>query len=89
MISRKLNTRIKGQFVSTFAVQVDNLQHMSSVRCQALFEVIKLYVVDMPAPNLHVVLGQCWLTSSGLFVMKLLRRGVRQGAMADGRDSAG
>ena len=31
------------------------------VRCQALSEVIKLYVVDMPAPNLHVVLGQCWL----------------------------
>ena len=31
------------------------------VRCQAMSEVIKLYVVDMPAPNLHVVLGQCWL----------------------------
>ena len=33
------------------------------VKCQALSEVIKMYVVDMPSPNLHVVLGQSWLKS--------------------------
>ncbi len=33
------------------------------VKCQALSEVIKMYVVDMPSPDLHVVLGQSWLKS--------------------------
>ena len=33
------------------------------VKCQGLSEVIKMYVVDMPSPNLHVVLGQSWLRS--------------------------
>ena len=32
------------------------------VKCQALSEVMKMYVVDMPH-HLHVVLGQSWLKS--------------------------
>ena len=33
------------------------------VKCQALSDVIKMYVVDMPSPNMHVVLHQSWLKS--------------------------
>lgn len=28
---------------------------------QALSETVKMYVVDMPSPNVHVILGQTWL----------------------------
>ena len=33
------------------------------VKCQAVSKVIKMYVVDMPSANLHVVLAQSWLKS--------------------------
>ena len=38
------------------------------VKCQTLSEVIKMYVVDMPTLNLHVVLGQSWLKSHNVVI---------------------
>ncbi len=38
------------------------------IKCQALSEVIHMYVVKMPSPSLHVVLGQSWLKSRNAVV---------------------
>lgn len=34
---------------------------LARVQVQALSETVKMYVVDMPTPNVHVLLGQTWL----------------------------
>ncbi len=44
------------------------------VKCQALSEVIKMYVVDMPSSNLHVVLVQIWLKSRNAVISYADRR---------------
>ena len=44
------------------------------VKCQALSEVIKMYVVDMPSSNMHVVLGQSWLKSRNAVISYADRR---------------
>ena len=34
---------------------------LACMQVQVLSETVKMYVVDMPSPNVHVILGQTWL----------------------------
>ncbi|DBA85570.1 TPA: hypothetical protein ACH3X2_005660 [Trebouxia sp. C0005] len=56
------------------SVPVSGFVHVR-VQCQSVSEVIKLFVIDMPSPDLHVVLKQMWLNKHKA-VLSYAERGV-------------